>query len=525
MDVVALYLVVTLLAGVVAALVRLPPLVGFLAAGFVLNAWAVPDLQYLDALANAGVTILLFTIGLKFDVRTFTKARVWGTASAHMLLTVGGGLLVAVIAGLLLPDRGPDWRTAGLVAFALSFSSTVFVVKVLDDRGEGQSLVGRTAIGILIVQDVAAVAFIAVTQGSYPTPWALALLLLIPAAWLGRRLWHRLHHGELEVLVGVTLALVPGYLAFTAVGLKGDLGALIVGMLLAGHPRAGGLAKTLLGLKNLLLVAFFVGIGRHGVPSMTQVAIAAALMLALPIKAALFGVLLRWGRLRNRTSTAGGLVLANYSEFGIIVAAVAVSTGILRDDWLVTISLAVALSFVLGAVVNGHRPALVRRLSDLLPDRPEAVLHVEDRHIDVGNAQAIVLGMGRIGAAAYDRLVAEHQLPTMGIEFDPVRVPRLQESGRHVIEGDASDAEFWHRIKDMGSLRVIVLAMPAQSSNLEALRLVHATPFGGVVAVVARYEEDADEAIAAGAHAVVNVFAGAGAELADVAVAKIERRP
>src|SRR5690606_17357158 len=151
---------------------------------------------------------------------------------------------------------------------ALSFSSTVFVVKVLDDRGEAYALYGRVAIGVLVIQDLAAVIFLAFASDHPPTPWAFALVALWPLSLLLRRVWNRVGHGEMQSLFGVVVAVVPGYVLFEAVGLEGDLGALVMGVLLASHSSASELSRALFHIKELLLVGFFVSIGLTGLPDM-----------------------------------------------------------------------------------------------------------------------------------------------------------------------------------------------------------------------------------------------------------------
>lgn len=173
------------------------------------------------------MTLLLFTIGLKFDARTLLRPQTWGTATAHMaVLTAVGTGFIGLLAGIGFVTAGDGLTSFALVAFALSFSSTVLVVKILEGRSDDGAYDGQTAIGILVVQDLAAVVVISASRGEPPTPWALALVGLVPAAWLLRRLLARIDQTELLVLLGVTLALGPGYWLFDLVGLKGDLGAL-----------------------------------------------------------------------------------------------------------------------------------------------------------------------------------------------------------------------------------------------------------------------------------------------------------
>lgn len=517
MTVVATYLAVTLVLGLFAVVVRLPPLVGFLAAGFVLNWMHVEHLPAIEVVADLGVTILLFGIGLKLNLRTLIRREVWLTASVHLVLSVALGALVLWLGALVgLPMLfGQDLRTFVLLAFALSFSSTVFVIKVLEERGESHALYGRVAIGILVIQDIAAVIFLTVTSGHWPSPWALALVLLWPLSRVLRKIWGRFGHGEMQSLFGIVMALVPGYALFSIVGLKGDLGALIMGVLLASHPSSSELARSLFHLKELLLVGFFVSIGLTGLPDLPILAIALFMVLLLPAKTIGYILLLWLMRLRVRTSLLAGLSLTNYSEFGLIVVSYGVGAGMLEATWLVEISIAVAISFVFAALMNGRGHLYVEKLAERVPRRNPDELHPEERPADAGDAEVVVIGMGRIGTAAYDRLRDGFGLRVVGVDYDAARVESQVKEGRHVVEGDATDLDFWNRLTRSESVRIAVLAMAQHGANVTALDCLRESGFTGKVATVARYEDEVLWAREHGVPIAFNVYAGAGIELAD----------
>ena len=513
----ALYLGAALLGGLLAVLLRLPPLVGFLAAGFALGAVGAPELPYLEPIASFGVVLLLFAIGLKLDVRTLLRREIWLTTVVHLGISVAIalgflGLLAVIGFGFL---GGESFGALALVGFALSFSSTVFVVKVLDDRSDTTALYGRIAVGVLVMQDVAAVIFLSLSSGEPPSPWALLLVLLIPGRRILYLIWDRIGHGELQALFGVSVAVVLGYGLFELVGIAGDVGALVVGVLLASHPQAGELSRSLMTFKDLMLVAFFVQIGLHGTPHMLEVGLALLLLLLLPLQVAAYAVVLWLMRLRRRTSFLAGLVLSNYSEFGIIVVAVGASTGLLDGQWVVVVSLAVAFSFGLSAIVNRRGVELASRLSRLLPARDSERLHPDDRLVDVGDADALVLGLGRVGSATYARLRDEYGLSVVGVEHDQTRVYALQDEGYEVVRADATDLEFWNRVQRAGRVKMAVLAMPFHNANLIALARLQAAGFTGKVAAVARYDDDVAELERHGADAVFHLYGSAGFALAD----------
>ena len=248
-----IYFCTAFVCGFIILQMRLPPLIGFLAAGFILNAAGYHSTPMLETIAGLGVTLLLFTIGLKLRVDSLIKLHVWAPASIHIIIS---SILFSAFM-LLMGNFGLPLFTelsleaSLLIGFAFSFSSTVFEVKVLEQRGEMASVHGKISIAILVMQDIFAVIFLAISTGKTPNEWALVLLIALPVA---RPLLYKIldgsKHGELLPLFGFFIGLLIGYQAFEAAGLKGDLGALIIGMMFAPHKKAGELAKSLLNLSK-----------------------------------------------------------------------------------------------------------------------------------------------------------------------------------------------------------------------------------------------------------------------------------
>ncbi|QSX36798.1 cation:proton antiporter family protein [Shewanella sedimentimangrovi] len=521
-------LVITLVCGLLVSRVGLPPLIGYLAAGFVLFMFGIEEdsLPLLRQLADLGVTLLLFAIGLKLDIRSLFKAEVWAGASLHLMGSMLFFVPVLKLLGLIgLSQLLPlDWGQLALLAFALSFSSTVFAVKVLEDKGDIQSLYGRVAIGILIMQDIFAVAFLTISKGEMPSIWALALLLLPLARPLIYRAFDRVGHGELLVLFGLVMVLVLGAWLFEAVGLKPDLGALVIGLLLAGHRKANELAKSLFYFKELFLVAFFLTIGLNGLPAWEDLTLAAVLLLFIPLKVALFLLLLTRFRLRSRTSLLASFNLGNYSEFGLIVAAVAASKGWLPSQWLVITAMALSFSFLLAAPLNKLVGSVYQRHQTRLRRMERHPLHPEDRQIPLGNPRFLILGMGRIGSGAYDELKHKFGGEILGIEHKQELVDKHRRLGRNVVQGDATDSDFWEKVERAPNLELVLLAMPHHAGNLFAVKQLKKMDYQGKISAIVQFGEDIQSLRDSGVHSVYNMYEAAGAGFVDHVSQELLRR-
>ena len=512
-------LIITLACGMLVSRVGLPPLIGYLVAGFVLFLFGIDEssLPLLEQLAELGVTLLLFAIGLKLDIRSLFKAEVWAGSSLHMMGSMLFFIPLLKLLGMIGLDQltGLDFNQLALLAFALSFSSTIFAVKVLEDKGDMQSLYGRVAIGILIMQDIFAVAFLTISKGDIPSVWAFGLLLLPFAKPLIYKAFDRVGHGELLVLFGLVMALVLGGWLFEAVGLKPDLGALIVGILLAGHPKSSELAKSLFYFKELFLVAFFLTVGLNGLPSMSDIGLATILVLVIPLKIGLFLYLLTRFKLRSRTSLMTSFNLGNYSEFGLIVAAVATSKGWLPPQWMVILAVALSISFLLAAPLNAISSRLYQKYQGRLQQLEKHPLHPEDRQIPVGNPRFLILGMGRIGSGAYDELAAKFDGEILGIEHKQELVDYHQSKGRHVVQGDASDTDFWEKLEHAPNLELVLLAMPHHIGNLFAAEQLRRLDYKGKLSAIVQYTEDGESLKESGVHSIYNLYEAAGAGFVD----------
>ncbi|WP_223788826.1 cation:proton antiporter family protein [Marinicella meishanensis] len=510
-----LWIGLTFVLGLVAQKIGLPPLVGFLTAGFILSTQNIVDQGLLKIMSDLGITLLLFTIGLKININNLARPQVWAVTLIHSSVIVVALLAIfslLIVAGVsVFVDL--SWQHALLLAFALSFSSTVFVVKVMEERGEYDALHGRIAIGILVIQDILAVVFLAFTANKVPTIWALALLLLIPCRFLLRRLLNTVGHGELLVLFGFLLA-IGGAEVFEIMGVKGDLGALILGALLANHPKSIELVKKMLSFKDLFLLGFFLSVGLYSQPNMDTLLLALLLTPLVLLKSWLFFVLFTRFQLRARTALLSTINLSNFSEFGLIVLAIGVAQQWIHESWLVVMALMISFSFVVSAVLstfsnelyNSNRKWFKRFQSrERLPFDPV---------LNIGKAEIAIIGMGTIGTGAYDQLCQLHKKLVVGIDVNVYKVLNHKKTHRHVVLGDPSDADFWDRVKKIHRLKLVVLTLPNFATTLEVVKMMKEMGYKERLVSIAKFPEDIAALEEAGVDMAANIFTEAGAGFA-----------
>ena len=518
-----LIIVLALVAGVIFKQFGYPPLLGYILAGFVASASALGDDNSLDviyAVSDAGITLLLFTIGLKINLRELMSPKIWAVGSLQIAIALpafSGIIWLFIFLSPALDSLSPValWS----IAFALSFSSTVFAVKIFDERGESGSYHTRITIGILVLQDIFAVIYLAASTGMVPHWWA-AFLLLIP--FLRKYiilLLEKCGHTELLNLCGIMLAFGAAEL-FYLCNVKGDLGALIMGIVIAGGGKGDELYKNLIHFKDLFLVAFFVSVGYAGLPTMTMFLLSAILAIVILMRPLLYFGLFTLFHMRARTSLLASLGLFSYSEFGLIVATIAVSNAWLTQEWVTMVALALAISFFIAVPFN----AKVHELYFKFGHRLKKYEKRQDHYIaELNHAKILVLGMGRVGGGAYHFLHEQFGEQVVGIEAQRSVAEELKHRGLNVVKGDATDYEFWENV-DLNQVELIVVSLSNHRENLDVVQLLQKLEFPNKLAVIARFSDELKQLKSMGCIA-FNLYAEAGHGFAEHVLKELEPQP
>ena len=296
--------------------------------------------------------------------------------------------------------------------------------------------------------------------------------------------------------------------------IKGDLGALIFGLLFAKHAKATEMAKSLMAFKDLFLIGFFLSIGLTALPDMAMLGMALVITLLLPVKMALFFWLFTRLSLRGRTAYLGGLVLSNYSEFGLIVGALAVSLGMLNENWLVVLAISTSLSFVLTSIVYRYSHSIYQRIKEPVKRMENDKRLKEDIYPVIADAKILVVGLGRVGIGAFSSLNKLMDNLVWGMDADRVKVQKMRDEGLNVITGDGEDVDLWENL-DIRHVELVLLALPSIEDAMNISKQLKNAGYQGKIAAIARYEDEVDALLNNGVDKVFNFFTEAGLGFAE----------
>ncbi|MGQ0385185.1 MAG: YbaL family putative K(+) efflux transporter [Gammaproteobacteria bacterium] len=499
--------------GALAARLRMSPIVGYLLAGIAVGPFTpgfVADQKLANELAEIGVILLMFGVGMHFSVRDLLSVRAIALPGAVVQI------LVATALGMLLAHGlGWGWGAGIIFGLSLSVASTVVLLRALEDRGLVTSERGRIAVGWLIVEDIAMVLALVLLPalagplggGDGPDRGGIAIALLLTIAKVagfmavvligGRRvipwLLHSVaQHRELFRLAVLAIALGVAFGAAKLFGVSFALGAFFAGMVLSESELSHRAAEESLPLREAFAVLFFVSVGMlfdPGIVLREPLALVGALFIVLvgkSVAAFLIVLLFRYPVGVGMTIAAS---LAQIGEFSFILVGLGMSLGLLpeagRDLVLATAILSIVvnpLAFGISRRLEPHVEAVRRRLSGAAGVAGREPAGLRDH--------SVVVGFGRVGRLIVAAL-AQKGASFVVIESDADRVAELKEAGYAMLEGNAASRRV---LQDagIGAARELLIAIP---NAFEGGRIVeHAREANPAIRIVGRAHSDAEVA-------------------------------
>ncbi|HUG65447.1 MAG TPA: cation:proton antiporter [Gaiellaceae bacterium] len=525
---IAVILLVSAIAGLVAIRLRQPLVVAFIAVGVVVGPSALGVVgpgDELELFAELGIAILLFVVGLKLDLHVVRRLGPVAVAVGfvQVALIAAGGLLLALVLGF-------DTVSAAYIGVGLAFSSTVIVVKLLSDRRELETLHGRLSVGILIVQDIVVVVALIVVATTGERTGSLAAevlsvvgrstaLLLVVAAlmrWVLEPLLHAVaRSSELLVLFAIAWATSLAALGEIA-GIGTEVGAFLAGFALASTPYREAIGSRLVSVRDFLLLFFFIDLGSRLDLAEARHELLAAFFLAafvLVVKPLVIAALLTTMRYRSRVALETGVTLGQISEFSLILAALGLSVGQIGDEVVTVLAVVALVTIAATSYVSAGSETIARRLAPALArlERPGPIRDVPD---EGPRPEVVVLGLGRFGHRVVGGLM-DRGVDVLAVDFDPVAVSRWHGEGVRVVYGDVEDPEL-PTMLPLPESGWIVSTVRHTDTNLALLHAVRHHGYRGKVAVAAHHDADVGRLEEAGANRVLLPYASAAAEVVEL---------
>ncbi len=460
LPLIVLFLSIVVAAVVVFRFLHLPPILGYLTVGVLIDPYVLrflPDREAVRHFSELGIVFLMFTIGLEFSLPKLKSMRkvVLGLGTAQvvgsMLVCAALGLLMNYVLPANLDMSGASWFALGGV---LAMSSTAIVMKLLTERLELDTPHGRNIFGVLLFQDLAVVPLLIlipalaqpggavygqVVVGLLKTVVVLALLLGLGQkpmhAWL--TIVARRRSSELFMLNLFLMTL--GFALLTEMaGLSLALGAFIAGMLISETEYKMQVEEDILPFKDILLGLFFIAMGMQldvSVVLANWLAILLVLVLFLLAKFAIVASLAYWFGSTTGTAIRTGLALAPAGEFGLVLLSLEINNGLLNPEVAQWVLAAIILSMFLTPFIIQYADKIVFRFT-----RSEWLLQslqltdIAKHSIDAHD-HVIIGGFGRSGRSLA-RLLREQNTAYIGIDCDPERVQKGVLKGHDVVYGD-----------------------------------------------------------------------------------------
>jgi Kef-type K+ transport system membrane component KefB len=520
--------------GVLALKLRQPLIIGYILTGILVGpavlGWASGGSE-LKLLSSIGISVLLFVVGLKLDVGLIRSV-------GPVALATGLGQIVftSLFGFLLALGLGFAPVKAIYIAVCLTFSSTIIIVKLLSDKREIDSLHGRIAVGFLVVQDIAVIlAMILLTSFTADGSGGIAAqgirLLLVGTAfvlgtaammrWVMPPLLGRLAQNQ-ELLVLFAVAWAVGLAALAdGVNFSKEVGAFLGGVSIASTAYREAIASRLTGLRDFLLLFFFIDLGSGLNLTAAGIQLWPALVLSLfvlvgnpLIVVAIMGAM----GYRRRTGFLAGLTVAQISEFSLILAALGLRLGQIGEAEVSLITLVGVITIALSTYMilgSDHLYGLLQGPLRVF-QRTTPFSELKDSISGPARVDVVLLGLGRYGSSIY-RQLRPHNLSILGIDFDPPALRLAAAHGLPVQYGDSEDPEFTSSLP-LSSATVVVSTLPSLESNAAIRHGLETAGFQGHFIATAHDEGEVVKLESIGAQRTLLPFLDAAERAAELIV-------
>lgn len=497
-------IVLAALFGIIAKLLKQPTILAYIAAGVVIGTYNFFEINNLDTweiFADLGIMFLLFLVGLEINYSSLKKV------GKHSVLIGIGQVIFTFIFGFLISRLlGIAVLPASYIAIAITFSSTIIVVKLLSEKRDLTSLYGKLSIGFLLVQDVIVIFILIIISGVQTgdvVTFTQILLTIIKGVVLfgimiviGRKVVPIIFDsiaGNKELLFIISLAWAFGIVSIVeSLGFSIEIGGFLAGLSLANsaeHWQIGSRVKT---LRDFFLLLFFALLGSTVAFSNFSTVAVPIIILSLFV---LIGnpliILIIMGLMgyTKRTSFRAGITVAQVSEFSLVLVAMGLSIGHLENAHVAIVTGVAIITITLSTYMFMHSDALYKILSPLLLFFEKKQTIEEVGGSVIWNKKIILIGCRRIGQGIISSLSKKNVLV---IDFDPDVIERLHDCGYDYLFDDMSDPDIFEHI-NLDAVELIISTARGYSDNsalLERIKEIKKVKPHDLFVIVRALDED-----------------------------------
>ncbi len=479
---ISLLLVVAAVSGVIVKKLKQPILIGYLCAGFLLSSLGLlKDHALIESLGKIGVALLLFLVGLEMNIREFPtigKVAIYtGLGQIFFAFTVG------LVIGLIL---GFGFTVSSYLAIAVSFSSTIIIIKLLSEKNVLSSLYGKIAVGFLLVQDFVAIlilVFLAALGRGEMNPYGLLLLFfkalaLFGAIWIFSKkvlpvLYERYVAASSELLFIVSIAWALGLASLVAgpLGFTLEIGGFLAGLALSNLPEHLEIASKTRPLRDFFLTIFFLSLGADLVIQDIGKVLVPALIysfLVLVGNPIIVMIVMGFLRFKKRTSFLASVTVAQISEFSLIVVAMGASLGHLDKSHVALVVMVAAITMTISTYLILGAEKIYAKIKDTLTIfERKNTKEISVEKSEILSNHVVLVGCLRTGSRLLT-FFKKKRMPYIIVDFNPDIYKKLSAENEPIIFGDVTDPEILDAIQ-IHKAHLVISTIDSLNDNLLVL--------------------------------------------------------
>jgi Kef-type K+ transport system membrane component KefB len=491
-------------------------IIGYILTGVIVGPYALDILQAtkeLEVFSKVGIVLLLFIVGLHLNPKVIKEV-----GKISMLAGIGQVVFTSIVGFIIAILLGIAKVSAMYVAIALTFSSTIIILKLLSDKKDLQKTYAKIAVGFLLVQDIIASLILIViaminnqTDGDTLTAVNMIVLkgagLMVGLLLIGSYVLPRLIKyvaGSQELLFIFSLAWGTGLASlFMLLGFSVEIGALVAGVSLSSTAYADEVSSRMRPLRDFFIIMFFILLGSHMVlDDLGKIVVPAIIfsfyvLIGNPI---IMIILMNYLGYSRRTSFMSGLTVAQISEFSLILATIGMQVGHISQETLSMITLVGVITITASSYLILYSEKLYPRLENWVKYL-EFFTHNKSEQSTTTNYTAVLFGYDRVGQDflhTFEKIDEDYCV----VDFNPTSIEQLEKKQVPYFFGDAGDVEFLEDLP-IQKLRIAVSTIPDVNTNRMLVKYLKTIGPRSVVIALAHTVEDARDLYQAGASYVI----------------------